>query len=419
MQVTTSSQRRVIIAAIFGNLLEFYDFIVYSYFALTIGRLFFPSDNPAVSTILSFSVFAVGFIMRPLGGVVLGYYADRKGRRPALTLSIMLMALGSAMIGFAPVYASIGLLAPVIIVLARLLQGFAAGGELGAATATLLETGADKTRGYRATWQLASQGAASLLGAVITALIHFSLSEEALHSWGWRIPFLLGVLIVPVGIYLRRHIVDKPPTTPATLRETFEKHHVINWFLVVCSIIGMTVSTYMLLYYVPLTYSVQQLAIPERTASLIPLMTAFLMMVLSPLYGLLSDRMRRRKPVIITGMITLFILLYPAFLLMTHFASLLSIFIIMAILMFFFIMGSAPIYALMTETFPRHIRASYLATAYAVSVALFGGPSQVVVTWLLEITGDKLAPAWYTMACILVSVIAVSIMKETGNKPLQ
>ena len=205
------SQSKIVIAAIIGNLLEFYDFTVYSFFALTIAKLFFPAHDPVVSTLLALSAFAIGFVARPVGGFVLGHYADKRGRRAALTLTIFLMAIGSAMIGLAPSYASIGLAAPALIIFARLLQGFAQGGEFGAATATLLETGSAKGRGFRASWQLASQGAAALMGSGIAALLTYQLSSEQLLDWGWRVPFLIGTLIMPVGVYLRRHIVEEPP----------------------------------------------------------------------------------------------------------------------------------------------------------------------------------------------------------------
>ncbi|HGM6860949.1 MFS transporter [Serratia rubidaea] len=418
MHTVETSQRKIIVAAVFGNLLEFYDFTVYSYFALAISKQFFPSHDPVISTMLAFSAFAIGFVARPLGGVVLGYYADRKGRRAALTMTIMLMALGAAMIGLAPNYAAIGVAAPALIVLARLIQGFAQGGEFGAATATLLETGSDERRGFRASWQLASQGAAALLGAAVAAVLTFSLSADALAEWGWRIPFLLGTLIVPVGIYLRRHIVDEPPAAKPAERRMFEARHVRNWLLTVFSIMGMSVSSYIMIYYLP-TYSIQQLGLPERLSIMVALATSVISFVMCPIYGAWSDKLRKRKPLAMFGRLMLLLLLYPAFWAMTHFPTLPAVMSVMIVLMLFYTMGSAPAYALMPESFPRHIRASYMASAYAVAVSLFGGTAQLVAAWLLDVTGNKMAPAWYMMICVLISLLAVARFEETGDKALE
>ncbi len=235
--MTPTQQRKIVLAAVIGNLLEFFDFTVYRYFALTIGKQFFPANDLVTSSLLAFAVFAVGFVMRPLGSIVLGRYADRAGRKPALTLTILLMALGSAAIGLAPTYAQIGLAVPVLIVVARLVQGFAQGGEFGAATATLLEMGGTASRGFRASWQLASQGAAALLGSGLAASLGFLLSDETMHSWGWCILFLMGTLIAPVGIYLRRHIREEAPATKATATRDDPKRglYVRNWFLTIFS----------------------------------------------------------------------------------------------------------------------------------------------------------------------------------------
>jgi MHS family proline/betaine transporter-like MFS transporter len=418
MKTTGTSQSKVIIAAIFGNLLEFYDFTVYSYFALAISKLFFPSKDAIISMLLAFSAFAIGFLSRPLGGFVLGYYADRRGRRAALTLTIMLMALGAAMIGLAPTYASIGIAAPLIIVLARLVQGFAQGGEFGAATATLLETGSDANRGFRASWQLASQGAAALLGSSVAAVLTFCLSPDALASWGWRIPFLLGTLIVPVGIYLRRHIEDEAPQAKPVKNSVFQGKYVKNWLLTVFSIMGMTVSSYIMMYYMPI-YSIQQLGLSPRLSILVAMAASIMSLVMCPIYGAWSDRLKKRKPLAMIGRGMLLLLLYPAFWIMTQFPSLPTVMAIMVVLMLFYTMGSAPAYALMPESFPKAIRASYMASAYAVAVSVFGGTAQLVSGWLLHVTGNKMAPAWYMIASVLISLLAVSLFDETADKPLE
>ncbi len=413
------AQRKIVLAAVIGNLLEFFDFTVYSYFALTIGRQFFPSADPITSSLLAFAVFAVGFVMRPLGGFVLGHYADRAGRRPALTLTIGLMAIGSAAIGLAPTYAQIGLAAPLLIVAARLVQGFAQGGEFGAATATLLETGGQKGRGFRASWQLASQGAAALMGSSLAAGLGFLLSDDTMHSWGWRIPFLVGTLIAPVGIYLRRHIQEEPPKAAASADYDDPKRaaYVRNWFLTIFSIAGMSVSTYVMLYYMP-TFCVQYLGLPPKMSILVGVAASTISLVMCPIYGAWSDTLGRRKPLILIGRVLLIVLLYPAFWVMTHYPTLPAVLAAMVTLMLCYTMGSAPAYALMPESFPKHVRAGYMSSAYAISVSLFGGTAQLVAGWLIKVSGNKMAPAWYMICAVLVSLVAVSIFEETGDKPL-
>ncbi|QBC33649.1 MFS transporter [Pandoraea sp. XY-2] len=417
--MTAAQQRKIVFAAVIGNLLEFFDFTVYSYFALTIGKQFFPAHDPVTSSLLAFAVFAVGFVMRPLGGFVLGRYADRAGRKPALTLTIGLMALGSAAIGLAPTYAQIGLAAPLLIVAARLLQGFAQGGEFGAATATLLEMGGAKRRGFRASWQLASQGAAALLGSGLAASLGFLLSDDIMHSWGWRIPFLLGTLIAPVGIYLRRHIQEEPPKAKTIAGRDDPKRgvYVRNWFLTIFSIMGMSVSTYVMMYYMP-TYCIQYLGLPPKMSMLTGVAASTISLVMCPIYGALSDKMGRRKPLTIIGRVALIVLLYPAFWIMTHFPSLPVVLAALIVLMLCYTMGSAPAYALMPENFPKHLRAGYMSSAYAIAVSVFGGTAQLVAGWLIRATGNKMAPAWYMIVCVIISLIAVSMFEETGNKVL-
>ncbi|AFT84872.1 MFS transporter [Paraburkholderia phenoliruptrix] len=409
------SQTRIVVAAVVGNLLEFFDFTVYSFFALTIAKLFFPSQDPIGSTLLALSAFAIGFVARPVGGFVLGHYADKRGRRAALTLTIFLMAVGSAAIGLAPTYETIGIAAPALIVVARLVQGFAQGGEFGAATATLLETGSAKGRGFRASWQLASQGAAALLGSGMAALLTYHLTGPQLLDWGWRVPFLAGTLIMPVGVYLRRHIVDDEPVK--TEHSRFEPALVRKWFLTVFAIMGMTVATYVLMYYIP-TYSIQYLKMPPKLSMLVSIGAACVSLLMCPIWGALSDRMGRRKPLTVLGRVVLIALLYPAFWLMNQFPTLPVVTGLIVLLMFFYTMGSAPAYALMPENFPKRVRAGYLASAYAVAVSVFGGTAQLVVAWLIKVTGNTMAPAWYMIACVIISLCAVTMLEETGGRDL-
>ncbi|MGF6600633.1 MHS family proline/betaine transporter-like MFS transporter [Paraburkholderia sp. GAS448] len=413
----STSATRIVIAATVGNLLEFYDFTVYSFFTLTIAKVFFPANDPVVSTLLALSAFAIGFLARPLGGFVLGHYADKRGRRSALTLTIFLMAIGSAVIGLAPSFGSIGLAAPVLVIAARLLQGFAQGGEFGAATATLLETGSDGARGFRASWQLASQGAAALLGSGTAALLTYSLTDSQLLEWGWRVPFLIGTLIMPVGIYLRRHVVDEPLQAHGQKIAVLDPVLVRKWFLVIFTIMGTTVATYVLVYYIPV-YSTQYLKLPHKLSMLTSIGAAICSLVLCPLWGALSDKLQRRKPLIVYGRLALIALLYPAFWLMNQYPILPVVVSMVVVMMFFYTMGSAPAYALMPENFPKHARAGYLGSAYAVAVAVFGGTAQLLAAWLIKVTGNVMSPAWYMIACLVISLVAACKLTETGNANL-
>jgi len=237
-------------AATLGNGLEFFDFTIYSFFAVLIGKLFFPADTELGALMMSLATFGVGFVVRPLGSIVIGRYADRVGRKQALVLTVLIMALGTGMIGLAPTYASIGLAAPVIIVLGRLLQGFSAGGEVGAATTLLMESGSASRRGSLVSWQVASQGGASLAGALIALLLTRTLSPEALLAWGWRLPFVFGLLIGPLGFYLRRHIDDTLPAAssvkPARLAERMPLRQIVAGTMIV---IGASSTMYTIVFF--------------------------------------------------------------------------------------------------------------------------------------------------------------------------
>ncbi|WDD91286.1 MFS transporter [Burkholderia sp. FERM BP-3421] len=414
-------RRGAVAAAVIGNWLEFFDFTVYGFFAVLIGKLYFPSDDATTSLLLSVATFAAGFFTRPLGSVMLGVYADRRGRKAALNLTIMLMALGTGMIALAPTYAQIGVLAPLIIVSARLIQGFSQGGEFGAATSTLLEQGGVSRRGFRASWQLATQGGAALMGSGFAALLSNTLTKDALESWGWRIPFLVGVLIAPVGMYLRRRLADDAPgehhgVGDGVLRELFTRH-ARTVVLLTLTVMGGTVSTYILTFYMP-TYAIHTLGLPMKLSMFVGVASGCVMLVTCPLFGWLSDRIGSRRLPIFIGRGVLVALLFPAFMLMNHYPSLFVVMPLTALMLLFYSMGSASEFALMCESFPRRVRATGISIAYALSVTLFGGTAQLVATWLVRITGSKLAPAGYVAACVVASLVAVGMLRETAGETL-
>ncbi|MGU7770163.1 MFS transporter [Burkholderia sp. MR1-5-21] len=412
-------RRGAIAAAVIGNWLEFFDFTVYGFFAVLIGKLFFPSSDPTTSLLLSVATFAAGFFTRPLGSIVLGVYADRKGRKAALNLTIMLMAFGTGLIAIAPTYAQIGVAAPLLVVFARLIQGFSQGGEFGAATSTLLEQGGVSRRGFRASWQLATQGGAALMGSGFAALLSNTLAKDALESWGWRLPFFAGVLIAPVGMYLRRRLADDAPgdghhgLDGGVLRELFAQHG-RTVLLLTLTVMGGTVSTYILTFYMP-TYAIHTLGLPMKLSMFVGVASGCVTLVMCPLFGWLSDRIGSRRLPIFVGRGVLVALLFPAFWLMNHHPTLSVMMPATALMLVFYSMGSASEFALMCESFPRHVRATGISIAYALAVTIFGGTSQLVATWLVQATGSKLAPAGYVAVCVLVSLAAVSMLRETAR----
>jgi MFS transporter, MHS family, proline/betaine transporter len=306
-------QWNAVIAASIGNALEWFDFVVYGFFAITIARLFFPAADEGTSLLVALATFGVTYFMRPLGAIVLGDYADRHGRKAAFSLSIVLMTLGTGIIALAPTYAAIGLWAPILIVLARCIQGFSAGGEFGAATAFLAEQHPER-RGFFASWQFASQGLTTVLATAFGAVLAGALSVEQMDSWGWRIPFLFGLLIGPVGYYLRSHVEETAEfrsthVRRAPLREAFlegKKRLLISFGAVVLC----TVAMYTILF-LP-TYAVRQLGLPASGSFLATLLNGSLQMVLIPVVGAWSDR-HGRLPLTFCAAIALLVGIYPLF----------------------------------------------------------------------------------------------------------
>ncbi len=419
---TPASRRQTIVATTIGNALEFFDFTVYGFLALVIGKLFFPTFDSYGQLLLTVASFGVGFIMRPLGGIVIGAYADRAGRKKAMTLTIFLMALGCALIAFAPTYARIGVAAPLLIVLARLVQGFSAGGEVGASTTLLVEHATPADRGYMASWQFASQGLGILMGAVVVGLLSFTLAPQAMESWGWRVPFFLGMVIAPVGMYIRRHLEESldvrvSPTGSSARRSSLAEvcgEHGKTVLAATLSIVGGTVAAYVVTFYMP-TYAIRELGLPPPVALFGAALTGLLSFGLAPFVGRWSDRVGR-KPLILWSRVALAVLIYPGFLWLNASPTPAVLFIVVGVLSTALVVQTVPGITMLPEMFPKHVRASGMSLVYSVGVALFGGFSPFISTWLLQATGSKLAPAWYLLAMTLVSLLGLLWLKDfTGQ----
>jgi MFS family permease len=408
-----------IAAAVIGNALEWYDFIVFGFFTVVIARLFFPSDSQYASLLLTTGTFGVGFFMRPVGGIVLGIYADRRGRKAALLMVITLMTVAIAMIAFAPTYAAIGIGAPLIMVLARLLQGFSAGGEFASATAFLTEIAPAGRRGLYGSWQMVGQGLAVLLGAILGTLLTRSLTAEALDSWGWRIPFLFGLIIGPVGLYIRRNLDE----TSAFLQNRSSAggqgsgslliSHVKEMLACLGMVVSGTISFYVILIYIP-TFARTQLHLPLDQAFLAQSIGLAVEVVLIPICGALSDVVGR-KPVMIAALVLNLVVTYPLFSWVSASPSFSTLLTMQIILCGLFGVFNGPISTALAEQFPTRVRSTALAIAYNIAVMLFGGFAQFFVTWLIQATGTPIAPAYYLMFGAAVGLLAALFLKERAR----
>ncbi|MGQ6017330.1 MFS transporter [Serratia sp. IR-2025] len=409
---------KVIVGASLGNGLEIFDFTVYSFFAAIIGKLYFPSDSAYGSLLMSVAVFGVGFIMRPLGSMVLGAYADRVGRKAAMLMTIVLMGIGTALIAFAPTYAQIGVLAPVLIVVGRLIQGFAAGGEVGSATTLLLESAGTNQRGFFVSWQAISQGVSALLGASYGLALTYFLPEEALYAWGWRVPFIIGLLIIPVGVYIRKHLEEtysseQPDRARVPLNPVWDlvSNHAKDLLLGVLVIMSGTVMVYVVLLYMP-TYMMQTYHIAGPTAYLFSCIASVVQIVAVYYAGRYVDRIQNYKRPLLFSIFAALILIYPTFWFLSATQTLWLAIVFRILLIGALGINMLASTMLIVSALPRHVRATGTSMIYAFGVTLFGGSAQLIVTWLLETSGNPLAPAWYVTGMLTVSLIATLLFRE-------
>lgn len=412
-------RRRIVSSATIGNLLESYDFAVYGYFAAILSPLFFPTDDPTSSVLLAVATFGVGFVARPIGAVVLGAFADKHGRKNTLTLTISLMAIGTAVIGFVPTYATIGIAAPLILVFARLLQGFSAGGEIGSATAFLVEHAPPGRRGFYGSFQQLSQGMALLAGSAVGAALTGLLDTAQLQSWGWRIPFFLGLIIGPVGLYIRSRtseseafVNSERPTSPVA--EVFRQHRLalLAGFGIT---ITWTVCVYFFLVYMP-TFANRELKIPPPAAFIANALGLVVIIALAPVFGKLSDRVGRFRLLALSAALLTFVT-YPALVTMqavpsVEFLILVQVLIGAVIACF---TGVAP--AAIAELCPPNVRGTSFSISYNFAVVVFGGFAPFISTWLIAVTGQSTSPAYYaTFAFVVSSVLMMTAYRRALSR---
>jgi len=390
-----------------GNALEWFDIAVYAFFAAYIARAYFPTTDPTVSLLLAFGSFGVSFLIRPLGAVVLGAFADRAGRKASLLASIGLMTLGSLIIVVTPSYATIGMAAPLLILLARLIQGFSAGGEFGSSTAFLVEHFPER-KAYIASWQFATQGASTLLASAFGLGLSQWLSESQIQDWGWRLPFAFGLLIGPVGLYIRRNIDEaesfvKSDKTASPLKTLFGTQKSL-----LCMAVGlMVVSTAVnyMLNYVP-TYATKTLHFSGQIAFTATLLAGVILTVATPIMGLWAERVGR-LPLMWGSLILLLVTIYPGFWLMTHYTTAFSLIALVCWMALLKSVYFSAVPSMMADLFPVSTRASGMAIGYNIAVTIFGGFAPFICTLLITATGTSLAPSYYLMIVALLSLWAL------------
>ncbi|MCL6301196.1 glycine betaine/L-proline transporter ProP [Streptomyces kronopolitis] len=424
--------KRAVSAAALGNAMEWFDFGVYSYIAVTLGHVFFPSGNPTAQLLSTFGAFAAAFLVRPIGGMVFGPLGDRIGRQKVLAITMIMMAAGTFAIGLIPSYASIGVGAPILLLVARLVQGFSTGGEYGGASTFIAEYAPDKKRGFLGSWLEFGTLAGYVGGAGLVTLMTALLSTSDLTSWGWRIPFLIAGPMGIIGLYLRLRLeetpafaqLEKAARSKEKERREAEKRIGIRemifgqWrsmLLCIGLVLVFNVTDYMLLSYMP-SYLTSELKYDETHGLLVVLAVMVLMMAVQPLAGRLTDRFGRR-PVIGAGCLGFLVLSVPALLLIRQ-GSLVAIALGMSALGLLLVTFTSAMPSTLPALFPTKVRYGSLSIGFNVSVSLFGGTTPLVVTALIGATGNKMMPAYYMMAAAVIGGIAVLMMSESARKPL-
>ncbi|TLY26737.1 MAG: MHS family MFS transporter [Nitrospirae bacterium] len=420
---TPRSLKKTLLAGAIGNALEWYDFALYGYFAPVFAALFFPSERPSLSLISAFGVFAIGFLARPLGALLFGYWGDTVGRREALAWSVILMAIPSCFIGLLPTYEMIGMAAPLALTLCRFLQGLSVGGEFTGSVTFLVEHAAPSQRGYIGSWAGFSAQMGALLGSAVGALVATVVSDEALRLWGWRIPFLLGSLIALVGWYVRTHVSESPAFEQVRQAGTLSSSPIREVFAdqqpAVAKVIGLVLLhgvAFYLLYVYLATYIVTVTSVALGAALTVNTVCMGLLAVLMPVMGGLADKVGQ-KPLMVGGAAGLATASYPLFIWLTgdHLLFMIAAQVLLTLLLSCY-MG--PFFAAVVGLFPTPQRYTGLSVGYNIASALFGGTAPLVAALLIEWSGNSLAPSFYLSLCAAISLGVVFTLREEPPQPL-
>jgi MHS family citrate/tricarballylate:H+ symporter-like MFS transporter len=412
-------KRRHVAAATIGNALEFYDFLTYTFFAIQIGHAFFPSQSAYGSLMLSLATFGAGFVTRPIGAVVIGAYSDRVGRRPAMMLCFILIGCSIVAMALIPTYATIGLAAPILAVIARMAQGFSLGGEIGSNTAYLMEAAPINKRGLIVSWQGASQSLALIAGGSVGILLTTVLSPAGLDAYGWRIAFLLGAVAVPFGLWLRTnlpetlHAPEENAIAPVVAHSRLRQART-HWRVIVLGLLVLaagTIGSYIFNYIV--TYAQATLHMTARAGFIASTGVNIIGIPAVLLGGWLSDR-HGRWPINVWGNLLFLVMIYPTFAWISQTRSDFALIAGMTALGAAASLTAGSFYAGLAESLPKTIRGSGFGTVYSVSIATFGGTTQLVVTWLIHVTGSAMAPAWYLIGATAIGQIAFMLIRESA-----
>jgi MHS family citrate/tricarballylate:H+ symporter-like MFS transporter len=404
---------RQVAAAVVGNALEFFDFISYAFFAVQIGQTFFPGHSAFQSLMLSLMTFGVGFIGRPVGAVVIGAYGDRVGRKPAMILSFLMMSVGVLAMAVTPSYAQIGMAAPIIVLVARLVQGFALGGEVGPTTAFLIEASPPLRRGFYGCWQYGSQNLAHLAAGLIGLALASYMSAATLSAWGWRIPFLIGACVLPVGFLIRSGLTEtlapterRAPRTPED-QAAFRRAVILGFAMLCSTTVSFGVFTFMT------TYAAAILHMPQKIAFGATITWGAFGLMASLAGGALSDRFGR-KVVMVWPRLAFLVLILPCFIWLARARTAEALILTVAVLTTLSCLSAGVGLVCLTESIPKSVRSGSLATTYAIAIAVFNGTVQLLVTWLIKVTGDVLWPAYYMAGATALGLIAMALMRETA-----
>jgi len=423
-EVSPSVLRRVLGASFIGNFVEWFDYAAYGYFAIVIGEVFFPQFDETARLLATYAVFAISFIIRPLGGIIWGAIGDKIGRKSALSWSIIIMSVATTLIAFLPTYDQVGLLAAVLLCLVRMVQGFSASGEYPGATSFIAEYSPIAKRGLFTSMVPASTALGLLAGALISAALFHLLDPADMQSFGWRLPFLLALPLGAIGLYIRLKLEDTPKfralekqrhVEEVPVRELFAHHRgkIIIAFGATCL---NAVGFYLILSYMP-TYLITEMGMDEAQSFIATSISLATYVAFIFLMGMLSDRFGRRT-VLISASVLFICLTIPLFMMLDS-ASFITIVLIQIAFGALLTVNDGTLPCFLSEIFPTRVRYSGFAFSFNSANALFGGTAPFVATWLISVTGSKLAPAWYLVAAAILALVAMIIAKETAGKPLE
>ena len=415
------SKARTVFRVTSGNFLEMYDFMVYGYYASAIAKAYFPSQDAFASLMLSLSVFGVGFLMRPLGAIFLGAYIDHHGRRKGLIVTLMMMAAGTLLVAAVPSYSTIGMLAPLLVLVGRLLQGFSAGVELGGVSVYLAEMAGPRNRGFFCSWQSGSQQVAVIFAALLGVVLHDLLPVEQMTSWGWRIPFIVGCLIVPFIFVIRRSLQET---------EEFQKRHhrpsvseiyrsmIVNWKIVIAGmlmVVMTTVSFYLITAYTP-TFGRNELHLSQVDVLVVTVCVGISNLIWLPLMGALSDRIGR-VPILVVFTLLALLTAYPSMNYLVQAPSFLRLLVVELWLSFIYASYNGAMVVALTEVMPVEVRTAGFSLAYSLATALFGGFTPAICTWLIHYTGNRAAPGlWMSFAAVCGLIATFVLFRDRQSR---